>query len=353
MKRLLTEQEKTTLLDEFKKKLDEVQSDKIEFSKPIEKKRVKVYYTPEAFAKSVRLIMSHTTEIAWHCLVRRKEEDFEVYDVLSYPQTVGAANVNVKMTRDSRDIPKDPTKYYTDWYIDTVMSMSEEDEANLCGQCHSHVNMGTSPSSTDLKQQKEELENKNGYYLFQIWNKKLDINTFLFDIDNGIEYEKDDVEIVIEEDDFTTKSHDMLVEPPKPKTWTTVPPLGYVDDWHDQWRQDSFLDGYYPGYQYQKKEEKKTELKHWEIEVSGKTIKVVYIVEAPTKDQAEEGFWYWAYENVDFVAADLEEDIDNFENSIDSWEFSEAAESKEKVIDISWDELLSAFEDMGVEGSMK
>ena len=224
--------------------------------------------------------------------------------------------------------------------------MPEGQEADLCGQAHSHVNMGTTPSSVDTKQQKAELENKTGFYLFQIWNKKLDINTFLYDIDNGIEYERDDVELIIEDDEFTTMSHTMLVEPPKPTypSYPVVPPVEHVENWGQKWRDQSFFDDYWPGYG-QEKEKPTVKLNTYEIQIEGKNVKVVYVVEAPSKEEAAELFWYWAYENADFVASDLEEEDDDVYKIIDSCEISEPVESKEEeIVDVSYDELLMCCE---------
>lgn len=293
MKRHLTLQEKKSLMDEFVKNLDGLTNGKVEFTKEIkiDPVKIKIYYTPDAFAKTVRLIMSHSGEIAWHFMVRRKDKDFEVYDVLTYPQTVGPANVHVKMGRTFGDgKPKDPKKYYNDWYIDLIQSLPEGQEEDLCGQAHSHVNFGTTPSSTDLAQQKEEILNKRGFYLFQIWNKKLDINTMLYDIDNGILYEKDDVELIVEEDNFTKESHDMLVEPEKP----VLPPVEKTDKWTDQWSGNGFID--YPG---ERKFRSERKLPNFSIMVEYDGNMTEFIVEAPTAKLANELFENWVFINND------------------------------------------------------
>lgn len=322
MKRYLTEPEKQMLLEKFKTYLENQTSGEISFKDTLKNPdKIKVFYTPEAFSKSVQLIMSHTTEIAWHCLVRRKDKDFEVYDVLCYPQTVGPAHVHVKMGRTFGDgKPKDPTKYYTDWYNDVVLEMPEEEEANLCGQCHSHVNMSTSPSSVDLAQQKEELQLKqSGYYLFQIWNKKLEINSFLYDLDAGILYEGKDIEIIVEDDDFTALSHKMLTEPEpevkkaekeeqnKPKNESQK---RYTQkDWeklykkYQMYNPNRYYDDYYDDYG-----EYAIPLNKYVIGVAASDnpeINTEYVVEAHNSAEAAELFELWAIAHEDWITDEL------------------------------------------------
>lgn len=204
----LTEQEKQTLLEEFKKSLEEETSEN-KICVSVMKKETKsqdkitVAYTPEAYAKTVQLIMNYATEVAWHCLVRKENDSYYlVYDVLVYPQKVTCATVETDMNK------------YADWKI----NLTDDQDANLFGQCHSHVNMETTPSQTDRDQQKEELQLKgrNGFYLFQIWNKKLDVNTFLYDLENNIMYDKNDIDVIVEFSDvdsdiFVSESKKMLL----------------------------------------------------------------------------------------------------------------------------------------------
>jgi hypothetical protein len=353
MKRHLTESEKLTLLEEFKKHLDEVTNGKVSYTKEIKPTgKVKIYYTPEAFSKTVRLIMSHTMEIAWHCLVRKKDKDYEVYDVLSYPQTVGPAHVHVKMGRTFGDgKPKDPTKYYTDWYNEVVLSMPEEEERNLCGQCHSHVNMSTSPSSVDMTQQKEELELKGrtGYYLFQIWNKKLEVNTFLYDLDAGVLYEKDDVEIIVEEDDFTTMSHEMLVEPepeklPKNKQEEEMKTTAKQEknDKYEKYGSYGDYDGYddyYDSYERYYTWKYKN-LNKYIVPVQSDKNYVEYVVEAHSAVEADRLFNDWAIENYEIIEADLL--IDEASGLFDFEIKPASIASDDEHVDILYSELTGA-----------
>ena len=332
MKRRLTAEEKKSLLDKFTKQLDELTDCEVNFSETIKMQdKVNIYYTPDAYSKTVRLVMAHSGEIAWHCLVRKVEDGYEVYDVLAYPQTVGPASVHVKMGRKFGDgKPKDPKKYYTDWYNEVVLEMPEEDERNLCGQCHSHVNMGTTPSSVDINQQKEELElkGKSGYYLFQIWNKKLEVNTFLYDLDNGVLYEKDDVNIVIEEDDLIKQSREMLVQPePEPKPVATATPSYSTFNWNDKYQ--SYLNDDIPFYN--------ANVFQYLITVETDGEMADFIVEADNVQQAKRAFTNWAIDNMELIAAVFDkENLDFTQYKINTPIYSSGSDDP----DVPYEEIL-------------
>ena len=159
--------------------------------------KLKVFYTPDAFSKIVRLVMSHEKEIGWNMVVSKCDGGYRVTDVLVYPQKASSAYLSIDLGK------------YGLWKA----QIPEEADKNLFGQGHSHVNMAVMPSSTDTKQQLDEIRNKGeGFYLFQIWNKKMEVNSFLYDIDNGLMYDKEDIELIIEEDDFIKDSRDKLCE---------------------------------------------------------------------------------------------------------------------------------------------
>lgn len=227
--------------------------------------KLKIYYKAEAYAKIVQLVFSHSQEVGWNMVVKRYKDGYRVEDVLVYPQKASGAYIEV-----------DPARYGL-WKGDPD-KVSDEADANLFGQGHSHVNMGVIPSSRDEQQQKDEIRLKgSGFYLFQIWNKRLDINSFFYDIDNNIMYDKDDIELIVEDGDMTSidfvaESKRMLVErvvPPAPatfpkpvaktdkkkeseesteETWVDERDFGYYD-------RSVFLDGYWPGYGYNGMEE--------------------------------------------------------------------------------------------------
>lgn len=158
--------------------------------------KLNIYYSKTAFAKTIQLIKYHPVEVGWNMTVVPYKDGYKVLDIYVYPQKVSAAYVSV-------DVPN-----YGMWkaYLD------EEVDANLFGHGHSHVHMGTFASIVDESQQHDEvLTKKNGFYLFQIWNKRNEINSFFYDIDNRIYYTKDDINMIVEEvDEFVLNSYGMV-----------------------------------------------------------------------------------------------------------------------------------------------
>lgn len=266
----LSNEMKQKLLSEYKASLEKEANEKLaKFSVEMEavvpdqksektENKLTIYYTAEAYAKIVQLVFSHTQEIGWNMVVKKYKNGYRVEDILVYPQKASAAYIEVDTAR------------YGMWRGDPD-KVSDEADANLFGQGHSHVNMSTSPSGTDLDQQRQEVQLKGcGFYLFQIWNKRLEINTFFYDIDNNVLYEKDDVELVIEDgnmnsDEFIADSKEMLKTEPKitaivpvnevkktrrrkPKTFDEILAEKIDEEDDDFMYEGAFLDGYWPGY---------------------------------------------------------------------------------------------------------
>lgn len=66
-------------------------------------------------------------------------------------------------------------------------------------QSHSHVNMSTSPSAVDLTHQEKILSQLSSdmFYIFMIWNKKMEHTAKIFDLKNNTLYENKDIDVVI------------------------------------------------------------------------------------------------------------------------------------------------------------
>ena len=250
----LDNQMKQTLIDDYKEKLVEEATKKLaEFTAECDKivpeqkshpasEKLKMYYKPEAYAKIVQLVFSHSQEIGWNMVVKRYKDGYRVEDVLVYPQKASGAYIEV-------DLPR-----YALWKADPE-KVSDDADANLFGQGHSHVNMSVSPSGRDQDQQKDEVQLKgSGFLFFQIWNKRLEINSFFYDIDNNLYYEKDDIELIVEDGnvtstEFIAESKEMLEEKKEPPKKEKKKKSG-----DDYWEEDefynvnTFLNGYWPGY---------------------------------------------------------------------------------------------------------
>ena len=147
------------------------------------KDRLKIYYSPLAFAKTIMLVAAHPVEVGWNMVIKPYENGYKVEDIVVYPQKVSAAYISVD------------TGNWGLWKA----TLNDDIEANLNGHGHSHVNMSTFASIVDENQQHDEVLTKNkGFYFFQIWNKRNEINSFFYDIDNKVFYTVNDIDIIIE-----------------------------------------------------------------------------------------------------------------------------------------------------------
>ena len=80
--------------------------------------------------------------------------------------------------------------------------MSDEVYNSLRFQGHSHVNMGVSPSNTDINHQEVIAKSlcDDDFYIFLIVNKRLDTNFFVYDKKTATTYKDKDIsyEILLE-----------------------------------------------------------------------------------------------------------------------------------------------------------
>ena len=149
-------------------------------------------FMERAYIKMIMLVTAFDKEVAWHFVASRGEAENEylITDVLVYPQTV--TGVTVEMDQEE----------YAKWRDEGVQS----DDGRffwMNGQGHSHVNMSTSPSDTDLKHQQGILDDlrRTGFYIFAIWNKKGEHTLWIYDLAKNIVFEDKDIKIEIGEND--------------------------------------------------------------------------------------------------------------------------------------------------------
>ena len=244
-------------LDKFKKEIEDYAFNINETSLTIKanfneiaKEKVVVRYTQEAYLRMQTLVDYFDTEVAWYGLVERLgEKVFRVYDVKVCKQIVTGGKV------DTED--EDALAFFE--------SLSDDEANHMHFQAHSHVKMSTSASGVDLENQRGMVKNlgKTGFYIFQIWNKSGDINTYLYDLDNNVYYDKKDVIIDVEGvDDFIAEVADLVVEK-KAYPYQTGNGYNYsstkkeTDKKEDKkekeegvLRDHTYLPGYYDGYSY-------------------------------------------------------------------------------------------------------
>ena len=208
---ILSDEAKTELfaqfIEKFKKEIDNYAfngtdttlSFKLNFSK-VAQEKVVITYTQEAYLRMQSLVEFFDTEVAWYGLVERLDPThYYVYDVKVCKQYVNGAKV------DTED--EDTLEFFD--------SLTDDEANHLHFQAHSHVKMSTGASGVDLQNQHDVVKNlgKTGFYIFQIWNKNNDINTYIYDLDNNVYYDRKDVLIDVEGvDDYIAEVADLVVE---------------------------------------------------------------------------------------------------------------------------------------------
>lgn len=188
----MTDEFRRQCVEEFDRALSNIKvlDGTISFQKklPDETNKATVYFTAEAWMKMMALIREFSTEVAWHGVVQRGNDEslheYVVTDIVVYPQTVASATVEMD------------TGKYDEW-LRWLWENNEEAFDNIRMQGHSHVNMAVNPSQTDLTHQAEILQqvDDDNFYIFMIWNKSLAHNVKIYDMKKNILFEDKDVTV--------------------------------------------------------------------------------------------------------------------------------------------------------------
>lgn len=159
-----------------------------------DKRRVTINITPDAYAKMATIIMANSDEVGWHGTTEKiSDTEFVIDNIYVYPQTVTAATVDT----DDRE--------YANWLMD-LDKISEDIFPNLHFHGHSHVNMSTGPSGVDMGHRDDIVAQlgSEDYYIFMIWNKRLEWSAAVYDMKSNTLYESKDIDVVIKFADGTT-----------------------------------------------------------------------------------------------------------------------------------------------------
>lgn len=142
-----------------------------------------IAFTEIAKQKIDALVNLCDSEIGWHGIVERKDNKFLIKDILVYPQTVTGATVVV-----------DDEDYSINW----LQNLDDETFNALRMQGHSHVNMATTPSGTDMDTYKKILDtlSDEDYYIFMIVNKRGTMWINIYDNKNNVIFEKNDISVI-------------------------------------------------------------------------------------------------------------------------------------------------------------
>lgn len=181
---------------------------KFQFTKTFEESGDKavLHFTQTAWLKMTTVLKEFSKEVAWHGVAHRVDGDENAYivsDIMVYPQTVGPATVDM-----------DPVAY-SKWIVDHD---GDERFNAIRFQGHSHVNMPTSPSGTDMGHQEEILSQlgQDDFYIFVIYNKSLSHDIRIYDLKKNRMYGNADITVKIiwdfDLDGFLEESKAMVKE---------------------------------------------------------------------------------------------------------------------------------------------
>lgn len=212
-------------LDELRKDFEEalkgvkLSDGKINFTKTFGniQRKATLYFTELAYLKMLTLVREFDKEVAWHGIAKRHDTEEDAYvisDILVYPQEVTGATVNT-----------DQEKYQ-------MWLMSHEDDVfnNIRMQGHSHVNMGTTPSTVDTSLYERLLDQLDDtmFYIFLIWNKRNEKTIKIYDLAKNVLFETADVTVSLIEDGtgmekFLSAAKEMVQD----KKYTPTTPATY------------------------------------------------------------------------------------------------------------------------------
>lgn len=193
--------------------------------------------TAEAYMKMRLLLETFSSEVAWQFVTFRDDVDpnvFHLTDIVVEPQVVTGVTVDTDQEE------------YEKW----LMSLPDEVFNNLHANCHSHVNMATTPSGTDKNHWTSVLNSLSEsvddvFQIFMIWNKRMEKTVQVYDLKNNVYY--DDKDVVVEIEDFDGWGLNEFLKTAKDSVKTAPSKPAYQSNPY-------YSGGYYGGYNggYQK-----------------------------------------------------------------------------------------------------
>lgn len=167
----------------------------LNYSAKMDLGRATLLFTPLAYMKQAALVRETDTEIGWHGVAKRSEENDHTYiveDILVYPQKVTGSTINPDQGQ------------YNEW----MDALDDDTFNNLRMFGHSHVNMGTFASGVDEGYQKDLVAQlgQDMFEIFLILNKKGEHWQRIVDLKTNIVYEKEDIDIGLTECGFDYKA---------------------------------------------------------------------------------------------------------------------------------------------------
>lgn len=149
----------------------------------------KIFFTLKAKQKIHAIAQyNESQECALEGIVRHEGNEYIIEDVFAYPQIITSATVSMD----------------DDKYIQWLNDLPDDIINRKRFQVHSHVNMGVTPSGTDLNCYENYLSVVDDFMIFMIVNRKNEFNIWLYDMEQGLKYDKESLEISVLLDDDTS-----------------------------------------------------------------------------------------------------------------------------------------------------
>ena len=163
--------------------------------KPMRASKPVLTIKPLCYMKMRQLVLQSGDEIAWHGFVKRDGMNFTLYDVIMYPQYNSAATT------------KSDEEEYSKWIL---RQYEFENFCDMKMHGHSHVNMGCTPSGTDMQFRENILKNlkKDSFYIFMIMNKQGSFTIEIYDYVTGMIYDTSDITVYTDDPETTRKAQE-------------------------------------------------------------------------------------------------------------------------------------------------
>lgn len=192
------------IVEEFRASLAKTRmtDGKVNFSKSlgVVSRRADLIFYEKAWAKMDALVKEFSSEVAWHGIAYRADDDgkdrYVVEDIMVYPQMVSGANVETDQVE------------YQNW----LLAYDDDTFNNIRFQGHSHVNMPVSPSSVDMNFYESIIAGlaDDAFYIFMIVNKSGSRHIKIYDMMKNIlfdtEYSNSDVDVYVISDETGIRS---------------------------------------------------------------------------------------------------------------------------------------------------
>lgn len=181
--------------------------------------------TAEVMVKMFALVALYQNEISWHCFSKREKVNntkvYTIYDLTVFPQVNTAVSTNAD------------EKEYTAWLTE-LLTNPESDFENMRVHGHSHVNMQVFSSHIDDAYQHELLSKleDDDYYIFLVLNKKMEMCVLIYDYEDKVLYESEDVrlEIISEDRNILQEVVDSISSKCKTSFTTSRKTIPYYSD---------------------------------------------------------------------------------------------------------------------------